>query len=47
MTNPVLDTAGLHLVGKNLGTPGFSFGFVNVLYQHPLVFEDISFRLLV
>lgn len=46
-TNLVLDTAGLHLVGENLGTGPLGLGFVNVLHEDTLVLEDISFGFLV
>lgn len=46
-TNLVLDTAGLHLVGQNLGTVLFGLGLVDVLHQHTLVLEDVTLGFLV
>ena len=43
----VLDTAGLHLVGEDLGTGLLSFGLVDVLHKDTLVLEDVTLRFLV
>ena len=41
-TDLVLDTAGLHLVGENLGTSLLGLGLVDVFHQDTLVFEDVA-----
>ena len=46
-TDLVLDTAGLHLVGENLGTSLLGLGLVDVLHAHTLVLEDVTLGLLV
>ncbi len=43
----VLDTAGLHLVGKDLGTGLLGLGLVDVLHEDTLVLEDITLGFLV
>ena len=43
----VLDTASLHLVGKNLSTSLLGLGLVDVLHEHALVLENITLGLLV
>ena len=42
MTYLVLDTAGLHLVGEDLGTGLLGLGLVDVFHQDTLVFEDVA-----
>ena len=46
-THLVLDAAGLHLVGKHLGTGLLGLGLVDVLHEDTLVLEDVTLRLLV
>ena len=43
----VLDTAGLHLVGEDLGTGLLRLCLVDVLHQDTLVLEDVTLRLCV
>ena len=43
----VLDTAGLHLVGEDLGTGLLCLCLVDVLHQDTLVLEDVTLRLCV
>ena len=43
----VLDTAGLHLVGEDLGAGLLGLGLVDVLHQDTLVLEDVTLGLLV
>jgi hypothetical protein len=43
----VLDTAGLHLVGEDLGAALLSLCFVDVLHEHALVLEHVTLGFLV
>jgi hypothetical protein len=49
MTVPdlVLDTAGLHLVGEDLGAGLLSLCLVDVFHKDTLVLEDVTLGLLV
>ena len=43
----VLDTAGLHLVGEDLGTGLLGLRLVDILHEDTLILEDVTLRLLV
>ena len=43
----VLDTAGLHLVAKDLRAGLLGLSLVDVLHEDTLVLEDVTLRLLV
>jgi hypothetical protein len=47
MTHLILNTARLHLVGKDLCTGLLRLCFMDIFHQHTLVLEDITLRLLV
>lgn len=46
-THLVLDTARLHLVGKDLGAGLLRLRLVDVLHEYTLVLEDVTLGLLV
>jgi hypothetical protein len=47
VTHLILDTARLHLVGKDLCAGLLRLCFMDILHQHTLVLEDITLRFLV
>lgn len=42
VTDLVLDTTGLHLVGEHFCAVLLSFGFVDVLHKYTLVLENVT-----
>ena len=42
ITDLVLDTTGLHLVGEDFRAVLLSLGFVDVLHEYTLVLENVT-----